>query len=190
MYNTYYADKFCIKAEKFSIDRIRWIPPENDSSKLNFDGSVLPNKDAASSFILRNKDGNVTLAFAKKIGRASVLRAEAFALRAGLHAALIHGHRNINVEGDSKILIDCINNKGSIPWKISSIVRDIKILASSFNQISFIHIWREANFGADAVANIGHSRDVSAWTENLPEKVSRAVLFDKIGYGCIRGFKL
>ena len=46
------------------------------------------------------------------------------------------------------------------------------------------------NFAADAVASTSHTNQVNSWTINFPEKVSRATLSDKIGYECLRGFKL
>ena len=142
--------------------RIRWYPPNTSFTKLNFDGLVLTDNKASSGFILRNSEGSPILASTKNVGVSNVLRAEAFALRVGLHATLLHGHLNIIVEGDSKILIDNINNKCSVPWKIQTLVRDIKILASKFHNIKFNHVWRETNFAADAVANLGHSIPVAS----------------------------
>ncbi|KAL6584913.1 hypothetical protein OROMI_004202 [Orobanche minor] len=115
----------------------------------------------------------------------------AFALRAGLYAALLHGHKKVLVEGDSKIIIDCLNKKCRTPWRIISILDDINILASKFDEISFNHVWHEANFAADAVASC--SQDdlrAMAWTTNFPLKIRKAVRFDSSGIGCLRGASL
>ena len=72
----------------------------------------------------------MVLGSAKKLGTSNVICAEASGLRVGLQAALVHGHKNLEVEGDSKILIDSINDKCKIPWRIKILIQDIKILAS------------------------------------------------------------
>ena len=66
--------------------------------KLNFDGFVLASNVAAAGFVLRNEDGNVILASSSWIGHLNVMRAEAFALRAGLHASILHGHGKLIIE--------------------------------------------------------------------------------------------
>lgn len=49
------------------------------------------------------------LASAKNIGHSSVLVAEAMALRECLRQAIDKDHIHLQIEGDSKILIDSIN---------------------------------------------------------------------------------
>ena len=74
-------------------------------------------------------------------------------------------------------LIDAINGKCKIPWRIRSVINDIKNLATQFDSISFQHIWREANFSADALAHIGHNVEVESWSSNFPEVVLKAICF-------------
>ena len=171
LFKNYFKDK---KNEEKHINRnvenICWKPPDRDKIKLNFDGSV--SDIATAGFILRNHDGVPLLASAKKIGRTNVLCAEASALRAGLLAVWIHGHQNVQVEGDSKTLIDCINNKCKIPWRIRTFIQDIKAISRNFQNIGFKHIWREPNFAADAVARVGHEVEVASWSLHFPSLVN------------------
>ena len=192
MYVSYTSGKFNSDSMQQSTGKtITWKRPPDDFIKLNFDGSVKSDSTASAGFILRNTDGNPLLASSNSCGKSNVLCAEAFALRAGLYAALLNGHKKIMVEGDSKIVIDCLNNKCSIPWKILSIIKDIQTLAKLFSEISFTHIWREANFAADAVANIGQEElRALSWTSDFPPQVRKAVLFDLLNIGCIRGASL
>lgn len=148
------------------------------------------NHQAAAGFILRDNQGLPILASAKDIGFADVLVAEAMALREGLRQAILHGYSQIQVEGDSKIVIDCINGVFSIPWRIKMLIRDITTLAHSCQNITFKHIFREANFVADAIAESGHSLGVSLWNHSLPLNASNAFLFDQLGVGCCRGSSL
>ena len=45
---------------------IKWKPPVNDYTKLNFDGSVVNNQSAAIGFAIRDKEGCAVLDGAKK----------------------------------------------------------------------------------------------------------------------------
>ena len=53
---------------------------------------------------------------------------EALALRNGIRECKILGFQNVIIEGDSKIIIDFLNNKGKCPWKIEMIISDVQIL--------------------------------------------------------------
>lgn len=128
---------------------------------------------AASEFIIRKANGLHLFAAAKNLGLSEVLIAGAFALRDGLQVAKFYGHSKILVEGDSKILIDNINEKWAIPWHRKSLVQDIKATANDFIFISFKHIYREANFVAYKITHLGHSvSSSSVWFNCLPFYVS------------------
>lgn len=74
--------------------------------KLNFDGSVHPNHQAAAGFVIRDASGHPVLSMAKKLGIMEILVAEAMALCDGLLALSNPASLHLSVEGDSKILID------------------------------------------------------------------------------------
>ena len=114
---------------------IKWKPPDNDYTKLNFDGSVVNNRSAAIGFAIRDKEGCAVLAGAKKISSYHVPISEALALREGLCIALRHKLIKIQVEGDSKLIIHCVLNKCSIPWRLKALIKDIQLLASQFQDI-------------------------------------------------------
>ncbi|KAI5337706.1 hypothetical protein L3X38_016977 [Prunus dulcis] len=73
-----------------------------------FDGYV-HNNSATIGFIIRNSDGHALLARAKKIGEVTITVAECLALRDGLAYMVHNGWGKVLVEGDSKIVIDCID---------------------------------------------------------------------------------
>lgn len=62
----------------------------------------------------------------------------------------------IQVEGDSKLVIDYISKKCSISWRLKCIINVILSIASKFEVISFQCIFWEINFIADAVTSIGY----------------------------------
>lgn len=63
--------------KKIHRDLICWKPPDPNYIKLNFDGSMKHNHQAAAGFVMRDSEGNPLLASAKDIGHSSVLVAEA-----------------------------------------------------------------------------------------------------------------
>ncbi|KAI5338504.1 hypothetical protein L3X38_017775 [Prunus dulcis] len=119
---------------------------------------------------------------AKNSDQVSITVAECLALRDGLAHAIHKGWRKILVEGDSKLIIDCVNNLVSVPWSISLLVQDIQVLSSYCEEISFEHIFQEANFTADVVASLGHSLTPSRlWDRGLHLSGSVPFYFDLVG---------
>ncbi|KAL6143373.1 hypothetical protein ACLB2K_054068 [Fragaria x ananassa] len=93
---------------------IKWLPPPCNLVKLNFDGSVCHNKKAAAGFVIRDHEGNPILAGSRCVGNTSVPIAECSALRDGLFHAFCNDIRRVQVEGDSKLIIDLINNRSPL----------------------------------------------------------------------------
>lgn len=141
--------------------------------KLNFDGFVKNDTSASFGFVIRDSLGNPIFAATKITGKSKVLIAKAMTLRDGLLAAKHYQFNHISIcrrlEGDSKILIDKINDIYSTPWHIKMLIRVIKFLDSSFEVIHFRHALRKVNFVADAIANLGHYVNIVAiWSHYLP----------------------
>ena len=94
---------------------------------------------------------------AANYGHTSSLVAEARAVKDGLLMALRTEYTAIDVEGDNLVVIQALNGKGHIPWQISNIIRDIQQLLHEDIQITFTHIFREANMATDWLFKFGHS---------------------------------
>ncbi|KAL6129793.1 hypothetical protein ACLB2K_073142 [Fragaria x ananassa] len=119
---------------------IKWQAPPNSFVKINFDGSVTSNS-AACGFIIRDDNGR-PVSVACCIGSASVPIAEAMALRDSLIKAKDKGFTNVEVEGDSKLVIDAVNRRLESPWRLIKLVQDIRTLATNFDSITFKHVFR------------------------------------------------
>ncbi|PRQ39203.1 putative ribonuclease H-like domain-containing protein [Rosa chinensis] len=170
---------------------IRWAPPQEGSVKLNFDGSVDGSNMAAARFVIRDHSGFPIVAGSRKIGFSSVPVAECSALKDGLLQALHSNLSKISVEGDSKLVIDCIKKIHAPPWRLRPLIRDIQIISSFFEDISFSHVPREANFVADPVTSLGHQAfEPTIWRNKLPLSASSAFSLDQLGCGVSRGFQL
>ncbi|KAL6206879.1 hypothetical protein ACLB2K_024125 [Fragaria x ananassa] len=167
---------------------IKWNPPPSGSITINFDGSVLQqNSVVAAGFILRDDSDCHVLAFAHKIGKTTVPIAKATALRDNLLTALDLGFHNLLFEGDSYIVINCVNGKFKCPWRLIQLIQVIRSLASSIHSISFQHVFREANFAANELVNFGHQLSSPChWDSSFPPILRQTINFDIFGAGCSR----
>ncbi|KAL6177248.1 hypothetical protein ACLB2K_048774 [Fragaria x ananassa] len=87
---------------------IKWQTPPNSFVKINFDGSITSNS-VACGFIIRDDNGRPVSAASCHIGSASVPIAEAMTLRNNLIKVNEKGFTNVEVDGDSKLVIDVVN---------------------------------------------------------------------------------
>jgi len=77
--------------------------------------------------------------------------AEGLALREAIQKSVELGVKNLQVESDSKILINIILNGNDVP-KLYGIVADILLCSVLIDTVSFRWISREKFFAADLVA--------------------------------------
>ncbi|KAL6181595.1 hypothetical protein ACLB2K_048248 [Fragaria x ananassa] len=82
------------------------------------------------------------------------------AFKDGLVATERFNFKSIVVKGDSLLTINCVKNACEVSWRLKSHVRDVIHVASEFDNISFVHVFREVNFLVDALANLGHNLHV------------------------------
>ncbi|KAB2613285.1 hypothetical protein D8674_035601 [Pyrus ussuriensis x Pyrus communis] len=133
---------------------IRWIPSGDDVFKLNFDGSV-KNNGAAGGFVIQDECGDPVLAGARSLGEVSINVVECLALRDALWMAISRGLQKIMVEGDSKLIIEAVQGTSSVLWRVKTIIDDIKLIAGSFDLISWNHVYQKANFVVNVVTDVG-----------------------------------
>ena len=125
--------------------------------QLYFDGASRSNPGEASygGVIYENKDEK--LVYGKYVGVRTNNEVEYMGLLNGLKEAVKMNIKNMNVFGDSKLVIEQV--KGN--WKVKSdklrpYYDEIKQLLSKnpFENIEFEHVYRKNNKRADELANI------------------------------------
>ena len=121
-----------------SLHLIRWKLPQGGFIKLNFNGTKSA-AGAAAGFVLRSWQGGFIKAGTRFLECASILVAEATAMRDGISAALQAGFRRIEVEGDNQIVLKAVQKQIHTPWQIATILDDIWNMISSCELISFRH---------------------------------------------------
>ncbi|KAL6180294.1 hypothetical protein ACLB2K_046958 [Fragaria x ananassa] len=169
---------------------IKWKPPPRGAIKINFDGFIQqPSSNGGVGFLLRDEIWCLVVAVACYIGKTIVPFTKTTALRDNLLKARDLNIKNVVVEGDSSLIINCVIGKFKCPWKLFQIMQDIRTIATFFECISFHHVLHEANFVANALTNLGHNySNMQCWETCLPAPVSQVVNFDLFGMGCSRVF--
>lgn len=163
---------------------IRWSPTPPNRVKISFDGSVQSNS-TTSGFVIRTNLGKPLVDAAFNAENTAIPIAEALALRNSFICAKEMSHSKIDVEGDSKLVIDTINHVYAPPWRLLSLLHDIKLLENSFESISFKHVFREVNFVANVLVNMGHTADYcGVWIDCVHPKVNLVLSFNSVNVGC------
>ena len=90
--------------------------------------------------------------------------AELITLRHLLYFALYKNCRQIQIFGDSKIVIDWANNKSIChAYSLKHILEEIVFLKTHFDQITVSHIYRERNATADRLSKEAADRPLGDW---------------------------
>ena len=84
---------------------------------------------------------------ASNYGASSILVAEGRTLRDGVHAAIMVGYSRLQIEGDNLIVIEALQGKVAIPWRIN--YQHVHNLLIQADQVIIKHIYRETNMAAD-----------------------------------------
>ncbi|XP_071940756.1 uncharacterized protein [Coffea arabica] len=113
------------------------------------------------------------------------MEAEASALLEGM--LLSTGYHSLQVEMDSQVLMAMVNGKGRVPWKLWKTISSIQALALG-RQVTFSHVYREANGVADALANLASSTGVghSFGASTLPDYIQGLARLNKMRMPYVR----
>ncbi|CAN1293173.1 Putative ribonuclease H protein At1g65750 [Linum perenne] len=137
---------------------IGWRPAEEDWFSLNSDGSLTRNLDkSAAGGVIRDANGRFVVAFAANLGVCSIMRAELRGIIEGIRLAWSMGIRKLRIQTDSKAAVEMLSKFNTQNNQHASLIEQFRILSSYDWQLSIHHIYREANFAADYLANLGHS---------------------------------
>jgi ribonuclease HI len=109
---------------------------------------------AAAGGIIKDSEGQVIETISEPLGVQTNNYAEYKALFLTLQAALRLGIKNITVRLDSKLVVEQV--KGN--WKVSTpsilpLYMEVRSLFPSFDSVTVVHVKRNLNTEADALAN-------------------------------------
>ncbi|KAJ3689417.1 hypothetical protein LUZ61_018581 [Rhynchospora tenuis] len=125
---------------------------------IEFDGASKGNPGkAGAGAVVRSKDGRVIAKLREGLGNATNNVAEYRALLLGLKYAVEKGCKNIQVQGDSNLVVKTqVNGQ----WKgrkehVKDLCNKVKELENKFDSFKIKFVKREFNVDADAQANLG-----------------------------------
>ncbi|KAM7523700.1 hypothetical protein LguiA_013602 [Lonicera macranthoides] len=98
--------------------------------------------------------GHVEWAQANSYGDVTNMVAETKALMQGLQLCINQGTLQVELEVNSLVLLQIIQNKVHTPWSIAYEIRNIPRLLQGM-EVSASHTYKESNQAADFMANFG-----------------------------------
>lgn len=112
--------------------------------------------------MIRNQNGEWLRAFSCNLGHTNNMVAELWGLRDGLHQAISLCIDMLEVEVDSKAIVELINNSAPNDFIFSSLIYDCRLLLGSFRASRLYHVYQEANKLADCLARTGANNGSSS----------------------------
>ncbi|CAN1304413.1 Putative ribonuclease H protein At1g65750 [Linum perenne] len=92
------------------------------------------------------------------------------------------GIRKLRVQSDSKAAVEMLSKLNTQNNQHASLIEQFRILSSYDWQLSIHHIYREANFDADYLANLGHSLSYGTHVFDVPDvSLQYWLSFDLVG---------
>ncbi|KAM1234617.1 hypothetical protein FF1_004148 [Malus domestica] len=161
-----------------------WNPPISIFVKINVDGAWKPSGKAGLGIVIQDCGGMLLGRKHCHILKSSIEEIEAEAALVWLVLANDMGLENIMVESDSKVFVDSVIKKSiRSMWRIYPIMEEIWRLLSSFTQVRWKQIHREANNVAHET--VSHSIDRVCrrrWATQPPP--SLVLILSKDGLPC------
>ncbi|GAC1320495.1 MAG: hypothetical protein NVS2B16_21700 [Chloroflexota bacterium] len=110
---------------------------------------------AGAGVIIKDEHGHVVETIGKFLGVTTNNQAEYHALIAGLEAAARHHPEAVTVRMDSELVVKQMNGQYRVRHpEILPLYSRAAELAGALPAVSFVHVVREKNPGADRVANV------------------------------------
>ena len=162
---------------------VKWSPPVESGYKANFDAAFFDNSELAGlGLVVRDSSGNIMGALSQKISRPqSMEHAEALVARRAVILVKELMLFQVCFEGDCQRVIQAINAPGACRTLFGHIIEEIRCFSSSLVSCSFIHVRREGNKLAHALARRAVlSVDTDVWVEKLPNDLDDVFRFDLV----------
>ncbi|GLJ45310.1 hypothetical protein SUGI_0953810 [Cryptomeria japonica] len=185
LWNLMKTRDYKLRDKKQIRDTTVWSPPKTRIIKVNFDGASCGNPEKSRyGAIIRDEFGNFVGANYGPLRINTNNMAEMVGLVAGMEWCVACCFQNVEVEGDSQIILNGISKQRFENWKLEAYHPKIKKLCDSLNSLTFKHIYQEGNLVADWLANRGVDCDSPkqmSKKEDLVEGLLSVLKADKVG---------
>ncbi|GAU44619.1 hypothetical protein TSUD_378970 [Trifolium subterraneum] len=172
---------------------IGWKQPREGWIKLNCDGAHKSSMNLSGcGGLLRDNNDICLSSFARKIGSCDALHAEMWGMYIGMDLTTRKRITHLQVESDSKVLVDIVTGNCNVNENIPTLVRRIRDLTSMNWHVQINHTWREENKSADWLANYSltlNSFDLHV-LETPPRELQSLLFYDFSGTCMPRSVRL
>lgn len=167
---------------------VAWKRPDEGVVKVNVDGSFCRSSGRAGfGGLLQDHDGSWLVGFSGFLGFSNIIMADLKAIQTGLSMAWQRGFRNLICESDSKEAIRLVEEAYIDYHHLSSVISNIRDWLQKSWNVRLVHVFREANFGADCLAKLGASSDVRLKIlEIAPPCMEQTLMADAIEFPFVR----
>ncbi|CAL1366987.1 unnamed protein product [Linum trigynum] len=137
---------------------VGWRPAPTGWITVNSDGSLLrPSGSTAVGGALRDWQGRLLGAYTMNLGKCTITRAEIWGALKGLELAWEAGHRQVELQLDSRTTMSLLKDSGQHNHQHANLTLSFQALLRRDWIVRITHIYRESNFLADCLAHKGHS---------------------------------
>ncbi|KAL6202860.1 hypothetical protein ACLB2K_026564 [Fragaria x ananassa] len=183
-----YAAEWTKASAKHKMQRVEhvkalsWIKPVLGVHKLNVDGSRTRAGDIGAGGIIRDSSGCWCGGFMVNIGAGEVLQAEAWGLFYGIQLALSMKIPKLEIESDSAVLVNLLQNSDMDVHPLGTIVLNCRAMMQHFDFVQIKHIHRERNMVADLLAKNStlNAKGICIFNKP-PDLVTNTLLDDIVG---------
>uniref|UniRef100_A0A6C0LVD0 RNase H type-1 domain-containing protein n=1 Tax=viral metagenome TaxID=1070528 RepID=A0A6C0LVD0_9ZZZZ len=134
------------------------------SIKLYFDGGSRgnPGIGGAGAVLYSNSDIEIASVSVKIHEKSTNNQAEYIGLISGLELAYEHGYGDVDVYGDSMLVVKQVSGEWKCKNQTLRILKDetVSIIKKHFSHVKLHHIYRSQNKRADELANIAMDSEV------------------------------
>jgi ribonuclease HI len=162
-----------------TIKEVVWQPPLSNWVKCNTDGASTSSSSSCGG-LFRNSNADFLYGFAENTGIASAFVAELCGAMNAIEIAASKNWNNLWLETDSTLVVLAFKSSSLVPWVLSNRWHNCLLLTQSMNFI-VSHIFREGNFCADGLANIGLFLDRLTFWNELPLVIKDNFDADRLG---------
>lgn len=168
---------------KLTSVMVKWEKPEENTWKLNTDGSYMINQGkAGAGGIVRNRNGQMIMAFAAPVEFLTNNYSETQAALQGLIWCCQQNFQHLTIELDSFFVVNMILSKCNTPWKLQDDIAQIREKTHLHN-IKVKHCLREGNTVADFLSKYATTLTTKVTFMNekdLPTEVRGAIRMDRM----------
>ncbi|XP_059066045.1 uncharacterized protein LOC131857456 [Cryptomeria japonica] len=125
--------------------------PSSSWHKLNFVEAAHNNRKVGGG-VIRDHQGGFIASFEGSLRNHTVNQVEGMTILWGMKFSTAMGIRQLEIEGDSKIIIEVVKGRTAAGWKVDAILSDTRILLANLDNFTIHHIYREGNAAADSMA--------------------------------------